>query len=89
MNKIDELAGKIMRDVFEKQRMVYPVNGIALKRHRVALGISRKEFAKLCEWPTVFQQGIEEPHTSARFLSGSQHDKIVAALYTGLIRRKT
>lgn len=61
-------------------KFVYPVSGIALKEHRIALGISRKEFAKLCGWSTAFQTGLEEPRRSRRYLPCFQRDRIVAAI---------
>jgi len=70
---------KIIKEVFGEMKFVYPVSGIALKGHRTALGVSRKEFAKLCGWPTVFQTGLEEPRRSRRYLSCFQRDRIVAA----------
>lgn len=76
MRKTDKIIG----DIFGEMKFTYPVRGIALKEHRTALGVSRKEFAKLCGWRTVFQTGLEEPRRSRRYLSCFQRDRIVAAI---------
>ena len=73
-------SDKIVRDVFGEMKFVYPVSGIALRGHRTALGVSRKDFAKLCGWSTEFQTGLEEPRRSRRYLSCFQRDRIVAAI---------
>lgn len=73
-------SDQIIKDVFGGMKFTYPIRGIALKEHRTALGISRKEFAKLCGWPTTFQTGLEEPRTNRRYLSCFQRDRIVAAI---------
>lgn len=73
-------VSKIVEDVLGEMVSVYPIHGGTLGSHRIVLGMSRQDFAKLCGWSTAFQQGIEEPRTDVRYLSCSQCDKIRLAL---------
>ena len=73
MRKID----KIIKDIFDEMRFIYPCRVIALKEHRIALGASRRDFAKLCGWGIDFQIRLE---VSRLRLSCFQRDRIVAAI---------
>lgn len=66
---------RIIKDVFSDMEIIYPCRGIALKEHRVSLGVSRKDFAKLCGWTIDFQIRLE---VSRSRLSCFQRDRIVA-----------
>ena len=71
---------KIVKDVFGKMRFVYPINGFALRKYRETLGISRKDFAKLCGMEIGFLRKIETSYKNIRYVSCFQRDKIVAAI---------
>lgn len=67
---------RIIKDVFSDMEIIYPCRGIALHKNRLALGVSREDFAKLCGWTIDFQIRLE---VSRLRLSCFQRDRIVAA----------
>lgn len=71
---------KIVKDIFGETMFVHPVRGSQLKKWREALGVSRKDFAKLCGRSETFLRGIERGGTGVRYVSSFMRDRIVAAI---------
>lgn len=74
------LLDKINRDIFGKQLIAYPFNGLQLRKYRDDLGVTQKSFARMCGWSLKKQKQLENPRKEMRHCSAFNRDKIVTTL---------